>query len=267
MSNPGTGSTTVSAGTVSGTGFSVVSPTFPLTIAAGANQLVTVSFSPQTTGSITGVMTFTSNAANSPVVSLVASGNGSTANTSGLVAPTDVSFGTVILGFTSLQGVTLFNTGNTPLTLYSATVTGAGFSVNIPGLPITIPVNLSQAITILFTPPGAGQSSGTVTFNTNASGTQPMAFLTGNGGFASAHRANLSWTASTSGGVVGYNVYRSTTAGSQFQKINSALVAATTFVDTSLASGQTYFWVVTAVDGTGKESNFSTQVFATIPTP
>jgi hypothetical protein len=229
--------------------------------------MVTVSFSPQTTGSVTGVMTFTSNAANSPVVSLVASGNGSTPSTSGLVAPTDVSFGTVILGFTSLQGVTLFNTGNTPLILFDATITGAGYSVSIPGLPITIPVDLSQAITISFTPPGAGTSSGTVTFNTNAGGTQPMAFLTGNGGFASAHRATLSWTASTTGNVVGYNVYRSTTSGSQFQKINSVLVAATTFVDTSLASGQTYFWVVTAVDGSGRESNFSAQAFATIPTP
>ena len=269
ISNPGTATTIVFAGTVSGDGFAIVSPTFPLALAAGADKHVTISFSPQSTGSIPGVVTFTSNAVSSPVVSLDVSGNGITPITCFAVAPTDVSFGTAILGFTSLQSVTLFNTGNTSLTLSSTTVTGDGYSVTIPYLPITIPVGVSQPLTISFTPPGAGPSSGTLTFNTNATctTTPPVVSLAGTGGFASAHTATLNWTASTTTTVVGYNVYRSTTSGSLFQKINSVPVTETTFVDSSLASGQTYFWVITAVDENGFESDFSTQVFATVPTP
>ena len=268
ISNPGTTSTIVSAGTASGTGFAIVSPTFPLALAAGANQVVTISFSPQSIGSITGGVTFTSNAASSPVVSLVASGNGITPITCFTVAPTDVSFGTAILGFTSLQSVTLSNTGNTSLTLSSTTVTGAGYSVTNPALPITIPVGFSQPITISFTPPGDGPSSGTVTFNTNATCTPaPPVALTGTGGFASGHTATLNWTASTTATDVSYNVYRSTTSGILFQKINVAPVTGTTFVDSSLASGQTYFWVITALGGDGTESSYSTEISATVGTP
>ena len=43
--------------------------------------------------------------------------------------------------------------------------------------------------------------------------------------------------------------------------------ADTTFTDTTVQSGQTYFYVTTAVDGTGKESTFSNQTQAAIPTP
>ena len=43
--------------------------------------------------------------------------------------------------------------------------------------------------------------------------------------------------------------------------------ADTTFVDSSVQSGQTYFYVTTAVDGSGKESGNSNQTQAVIPTP
>ena len=43
--------------------------------------------------------------------------------------------------------------------------------------------------------------------------------------------------------------------------------ADTTFVDSLVQSGQTYFYVTTAVDGSGKESGNSNQTQAVIPTP
>jgi fibronectin type 3 domain-containing protein len=43
--------------------------------------------------------------------------------------------------------------------------------------------------------------------------------------------------------------------------------ADTTYTDSSVQAGQTYFYVTTAVDGAGKESAFSNQTQAVIPAP
>jgi hypothetical protein len=80
------------------------------------------------------------------------------------------------------------------------------------------------------------------------------------------HSATLNWTASTSQ-VVGYNVYRSDTAGGSYRKLNTALVVGTTFIDYLVQAGQTYYYVTTAVDSAGNESGYSNQANATIPTP
>jgi len=64
--------------------------------------------------------------------------------------------------------------------------------------------------------------------------------------------------------VVGYNVYRSTTSGKQFVKIASR-VPGPPYEDRLVASGHTYFYVVTALDQAGHESRFSGEIRATIP--
>jgi fibronectin type 3 domain-containing protein len=90
--------------------------------------------------------------------------------------------------------------------------------------------------------------------------------LSGTGVQPIPHLATLSWTASTST-VIGYNVYRGTVSGGPYTKINSSVDATTTFTDTSVQAGHTYFWVVTAVDSSNVESVRSSEVSATIPTP
>jgi fibronectin type 3 domain-containing protein len=49
--------------------------------------------------------------------------------------------------------------------------------------------------------------------------------------------------------------------------MTGTLVAGTTFVDNTVQAGQTYYYVVTAVDASGNESVFSNEISATIPTP
>jgi hypothetical protein len=75
----------------------------------------------------------------------------------------------------------------------------------------------------------------------------------------------LSWTASTSPGVIGYNAYRSTTSGGPYGKINSSLITTTSYSDGTVQSGLTYFYVTTAVDSQGQESVYSNQATATVP--
>jgi len=78
------------------------------------------------------------------------------------------------------------------------------------------------------------------------------------------HSVTLTWTASTST-VAGYNVYRGVQSGGPYTRINSVLEAPTNYVDNTVESGCTYYYVVTAVDGNGLESAYSNQVVAVIP--
>jgi hypothetical protein len=81
------------------------------------------------------------------------------------------------------------------------------------------------------------------------------------------HSVTLSWTASTTPSV-SYNVYRSTASGGPYSsKLTGSPIAGLSYVDNAVVAGQTYYYVATAVDGSGNESAPSTQAAATIPTP
>jgi fibronectin type 3 domain-containing protein len=50
-----------------------------------------------------------------------------------------------------------------------------------------------------------------------------------------------------------------------YSKLNSALLTSTSYTDSNIVSGQTYYFVTTAVDSSGMESTYSNQVSAVIP--
>lgn len=79
-----------------------------------------------------------------------------------------------------------------------------------------------------------------------------------------AHGIRLSWTASVTPNVDGYNIYRGTTAGQTTAKINPALVTALTFDDTNGTGNVVYFYAVTAVKG-NLESLKSGEASASFP--
>lgn len=58
--------------------------------------------------------------------------------------------------------------------------------------------------------------------------------------------AELSWTASTDGSVEGYNVYRRTNS-TLWEKVNTSLVATTTYSDATVPTGEEYIYLVKAV--------------------
>jgi hypothetical protein len=88
--------------------------------------------------------------------------------------------------------------------------------------------------------------------------------FTGVASSGQAHLVSLQWNASTST-VTGYNVYRSTVSGSGFVKLNAALLTSLSYSDSSVSSGNTYFYVATAVDSAGDESVDSNQAVAVVP--
>jgi hypothetical protein len=74
---------------------------------------------------------------------------------------------------------------------------------------------------------------------------------------------SLTWRASTSSNVTGYHVYRATTSGGPYTKVNSAPVTGLSYTDT-VQGGHTYYYVATTVDTNG-ESPYSNQVQAIVP--
>ncbi len=80
------------------------------------------------------------------------------------------------------------------------------------------------------------------------------------------HSVTLSWTGSPSGDLKGYNIYRADVAGDPFTKLNLLPLPTTTYVDLTVVSGRTYYYVATTVSLTG-ESAYSNQATAQIPIP
>jgi acid phosphatase type 7 len=74
----------------------------------------------------------------------------------------------------------------------------------------------------------------------------------------------LSWNAAT--GAATYNVKRSTTSGGPYSPIQTG-VATTSFTDTTVSNGTTYYYVVSGVSSGGQEGPNSTQASATPSAP
>lgn len=81
------------------------------------------------------------------------------------------------------------------------------------------------------------------------------------------HSVSVTWNASTTSGLAGYNVYRGTVSGGPYSRITSTPTTALQFTDNAVTAGQTYFYVVTAVSGSGVESVTSNEMKVTVPTP
>jgi hypothetical protein len=90
------------------------------------------------------------------------------------------------------------------------------------------------------------------------------------------HKVTLSWnpsapvTNSPRDTIIGYNVYRKTTAGSSYDdknKVNSAPLLGTKCVDILVEAGQTYFYVTKAISASGAVSSPSNEAKTVIPDP
>ena len=74
----------------------------------------------------------------------------------------------------------------------------------------------------------------------------------------------LLWTRNRERDIAGYNIYRSSTSGSGYQKINSSLNKWSLYVDRNVKPGETYYYVITAVNTEGGESGYSNEFGVTV---
>src|SRR2546423_1726193 len=138
FSNAGGTSLTISQAALSGTGFTMVGQSFPVSLAPGQSSNLGVQFAPSAVGSMSGSVSLPSNAHNSPTIISLA-GSGAQAASGQLSSnPASINFGNVVVASGSVQTVTLTNTGNSPVAISQATVSGAGFSVTGIAAPLTL---------------------------------------------------------------------------------------------------------------------------------
>ena len=81
-------------------------------------------------------------------------------------------------------------------------------------------------------------------------------------GTGTPHAVNLSWNASASSNVSGYNIYRAvyvSTCGT-FAKLNPELDTNTSYTDSTVTDGDAYCYATTAVNASNVESGFSNVV-------
>jgi len=180
--------------------------------------------------------------------------------------PSSLAFGTQVLNTAMTQIVKITNTGSVAVAITQGTITGPGFTVGVT-TPINLSVGQSVNVPVVFDPGAAGTVSGSLTLVSN--GTTLLSVpLSGTGLAALAHSVDVTWVASTSTPLQGYNVYRSTVSGGPYTKLSPTLSPTTLlFTDTTPLSGKQYFYVVTALNTSGAESSASSEVAVTIPVP
>jgi hypothetical protein len=254
---------TVTAAQVSGAGFTLVSSTLPSTLLSGQSLVLTVQFAPQTAGQLNGSLMIASNASNS-TLTVALSGSGMAASAATIAASsTTVNFGSAEVGSTATQNVTLSVSG-APITITSAQVSGAGFTVAPPMLPSTLSPGRSLVLALGFAPQAVGQLSGSLVIASNASNPTLTIALSGSGTAAPAHSATVSW-ASGDPAAVAYLVFRSDVSGGPYMPLTASSLTELSYTDSTVNSGSTYFYVVTELDAAGDESPFSSEVSATVP--
>jgi hypothetical protein len=173
--------------------------------------------------------------------------------------------GTLAITTTSLPNGTV----GTP---YSAVVKASGgctpykWAIASGALPAGVTAKASSTTTSLNfpgTPTTAATYSFTVKVTGCGGGTSQMPYKVAIQATAN-HVVDLSWKASTSSDVTGYNLYRSPD-GATWKKINPSLIASTLYADSTVANGSTYYYAATAVDLYGHESSKSAPIKVAVP--
>ena len=223
-----------------------------------------MTFTPSASGTRTASLNITDNASGSPqAVSLTGTGNGPVAS----LSAASLSFGNQPYDATSAaQTLTLSNIGNAALTITSLAITGTNASefaqTNTCGSSVAAGANC--VIAVIFTPSGLGTRTAALSISDNASGSPQAVPLSGTG----AHYVVLSWTASTTAGVVGYNAHGGSASSGPFSQLNSSPISGTTYTAADAQAGQTYYYVVTAIASDSvTESANSNVASAAVPSP
>ena len=263
LTNTGSASLTVSNLTTTGKGFSVPGLATPLSIAPRATAQLTVGFLPESVGSFSGSLVLTSTASDTHMT-IVLSGTSVESSRVLDVRPASLAFGNVMVNSSASQQFTFSNAGNSDVSISGGSINGTGLSAT--GVASgTLAPGQTAIVTVEFAPKKAGSVAGGISILSNASTGESITVpLTGTGVVAM-KVVKLQWQPSSSTGVIGYCVYRSTVSGGPYTKAVGSLIAGTIYSDSAVISGTEYYYVVTSVGVDGSESSYSAQVAVSVP--
>jgi hypothetical protein len=178
-----------------------------------------------------------------------------------------LSFGDVVIGSSSTMVVSLTNSGTGTATISSASIPPSAFNSPSTLNGSTVAPGQTTTLSIVFTPPNAAAFSGTITIASDAANSPISISVSGNGVASPAHSVVLAWNPSSSPDVVGYIVERGDQSGGPYTSLTSAPISVPTYTDLAVNAGQTYFYIVIAVDSAGQMSAPSGEAAVTIPNP
>jgi Beta-propeller repeat/FG-GAP-like repeat len=184
MQNLGTGGAHLTSATLTGD-FSILASSSncpgPTTLLTGGSACTyAVIFSPTALGTRTGALTVTTDAPGNPSFTANFQGNGVAIPVPSL-APSLLEFGAQAVGTSSaVQKLLLTNTGNGPLTFTGLTAP-AGFSFAANTCTSPLAAGASCTVSVQFSAPSVGPTSGMVALTTNAAGQTLGAALHGTG--------------------------------------------------------------------------------------
>jgi hypothetical protein len=174
-----------------------------------------------------------------------------------------LNFGNVNVSSSRTQSINMTNAGNSSVTIAQVMVAGAGF--NTTGANgTTLAPGQTTTLTSTFAPSASGAATGKITVGSNATNSPSNISLSGMGVTAAAHTVALSW-ASAATGVTGFKTYVSMVSGGPYVEVGFVPSTTPAYADTSVQSGHTYYYVVTAIDSTSQESLYSSEVTAIVP--
>lgn len=184
------------------------------------------------------------------------------------VSTSTIAFGNVTVGSTATQEVIVTSTGNSPVTLYSASLTGSSFQANSNvSLPVTLAPGKTAIGYLTFKPTSAGKSTATLNIASNASSNSSLSVSLSGTGTTAKHQVELSWQApgSSAAPISTYHIYRATGTATTYSLLSSSNGTQTNYADTNVQSGLSYAYVVKSVSRTGIESPASDTTRVTIP--
>jgi len=174
-----------------------------------------------------------------------------------------LNFGNVNVSSSSTQNITMTNAGNSSVTIAQVMIAGAGFnSTGASGM--TLAPGQTTSLTSTFAPSASGAATGKITVSSNATNSPASISLSGMGVTATAHTVALSWAPAVAG-VTEFRTYVSTVSGGPYVQMGSVPSTTPAYTDSSVQSGHTYYYVVTAVDASNNESLYSSEVTAIVP--
>lgn len=238
--------------------------TLPMTLAAGTSTRLQLYFAPTIQGVLSGTLTVNVASPNAPRV-ITISGTGVAATKTLSVTPTSLNFGSESVGISHQLTVSLKNTGNSAVTVSGIGVSNSSFATGGGVNGATLAAGQTATLDVIFNPTTAAAHSGSVNISSNATNSPVTVAVIGTGVAGITHSVLLSWGASSSSGIAGYYLYRSTTTGSGFARLVASPLSGLKYTDGSVQPGRTYYYQVTAVSSAGVESPRTPEVTAVIP--
>jgi hypothetical protein len=168
LKSSGTAPVTVSAGSVTGTGFTSTGAAFPLSLAPGQQTAFQVKFAPASAGTVSGKISLTSNAASSPTATVALAGTGMAPVAQLSLSSTSMTFASTAVGSSATQTLTLTDSGTGPLTVSAGSITGAGFSATGVTFPLSLTPGQQTTFQVKFAPTSAGTVSGKISLTSNS---------------------------------------------------------------------------------------------------